>query len=69
MRGVAAEALDGPVVALRHGLDAGEQRQDRKHDDDEDEDVEAEQHGNPQPVTAGRYRGASARDVGHVRTD
>ena len=47
VRGVFAEALDGPVEALRHGLDAGEERQNRERNDDENEDVEAEEHGNP----------------------
>jgi len=42
VRVVFAELLDGPIVALRHGLDAREQRQDRERDKGDREDIEAE---------------------------
>ena len=38
----AAEALDRVVVALRHGLDPGEQHQDDHDDDRDDDQIETE---------------------------
>jgi hypothetical protein len=42
--GVAAESFDGPVVALRHRLDAEEDRENRQENEDEDESVGAAEH-------------------------
>jgi hypothetical protein len=41
---VAAEPLDGPVVALRHRLYGGEDRQDDKDNQRNDENVDPEQY-------------------------
>src|SRR6185312_1004626 len=41
---VAAKPFDGPVIALPHRFDAGEDRQDDEQNEDDDEDVDPEQH-------------------------
>jgi len=43
-RPVAAESFDGPVVALRHRLDAEEDLENRQENEDEDESVGAAEH-------------------------
>jgi hypothetical protein len=42
--GVAAEPLYGPMIPLRHRLDAEEYRQDRQKDDEHDDHVAAAEH-------------------------